>query len=185
MSIRSVVRAHVSILAGVSAIASVAACAATGGGAGSAATAADTAAINQVATTWADGYNKKDVATVMSTYESDASELFSSGKLLKGTAAITAELTANSAQWAHLVITPVTPYQISGDMAVATGTTATHVPGPGGQTLTIPGAYIVTLHKSAGAWKLSSVAAIPDSATVAGMAAAAAAKPAPKSGKAK
>ena len=115
----------------------------------------------------------------MSRYESDASELFSNGKLLKGTAAITAELTANSAQWAHLVISPNTPYTISGDIAIVIGTTATHVPGPGGQTLTIPGAYIATLHRSAGVWKLSTVAAIPDSATVAGMAAAAA-KPAPK-----
>jgi len=165
-------------------MATVAACAATAGGAGSAATAADTAAISQVATTWVDGYNKKDIAGVTSTYESDASELFSNGKLVKGMAAITAELTASSATWAHLVVTPNTPYTISGDFAIATGTTATHVPGPGGQTLTIPGAYIVTLHKNAGAWKISSLAALPDSATVAGMAAAAA-KPAPKPGKAK
>ncbi len=184
MSIRSAVRAQLSILAGVSVIGTLAACAAAAGGGGGAATAADTAAISQVATTWVDGYNKKDVPGVVSTYESDASELFSNGKLLKGTAAITAELTANSAQWAHLVISPNTPYTISGDFAIATGTSATHVPGPGGQTLTIPGAYIATLHRSAGVWKLSSLAALPDSATVAGMAAAAA-KPAPKSGKAK
>jgi ketosteroid isomerase-like protein len=97
---------------------------------------------------------------------------------------ITASLAADTANWAHLVITPVTPYQISGDMALSTGTTATHVPGPGGQTLTIPGAYVVTLHRSAGAWKISTLAALPDSATVAGMAAVAA-KPPAKPGKAK
>ena len=184
MSIRSVVRAQLGILAGVTVVGTVAACAAAGGG-GSAATAADTAAIAQLAKTYEDAYNKKDVAGVAATYESDATVLQSNGKLVKGMSDITAALAADTANWAHLVITPVTPYQISGDMAVSTGTTATHVPGPGGQTLTIPGAYIVTLHKSGGAWKLSSVAAVPDSATVAGMAAAAAAKPAPKPGKAK
>jgi ketosteroid isomerase-like protein len=62
---------------------------------------------------------------------------------------------------------------ISGDMATVIGTTEIHVPGPSGQTMTIRGAYVVTLHKSAGGWKLSTVAAMPDSATVAGMAAAA------------
>lgn len=184
MSIRSVVRAQLSVLAGVSVIGTVAACAAAGGGAGGAATAADTAAITQLAKTYEDAYNKKDVAGVAATYESDATVLQSNGKLVKGMSDITASLAADTANWAHLVITPVTPYQISGDMALSTGTTATHVPGPGGQTLTIPGAYIVTLHRSAGAWKLSSVAAIPDSATVAGMAAATPKAPA-KPGKAK
>ena len=105
---------------------------------GSAATAADTAAITQLAKTYEDAYNKKDVAGVAATYESDATVLESSGKLVKGMSDITAALAADTANWAHLVITPVTPYQISGDMAVSTGTTATHVPGPGGQTLTIP-----------------------------------------------
>src|SRR5262249_21243831 len=155
MSVRSVVRAQVSVLAGMAVIVTAGACAATAAGGSAAATAADTAAITQLATAWADGYNKKDVAAVVATYEPDATELFSSGKLVKGTADLTAALTANSATWAHIVITPNMPYQISGDMAIATGTTATHIPGPGGQTLTVPGAYIVTLHKGAGGWKLS------------------------------
>jgi ketosteroid isomerase-like protein len=155
--------------------------AATGGGS----TSADSAAISQLAQSYAEAYNRKDVAAVTATYTDDAVELQSNGKLVRGRADLMANLAKDTATWGKLTITPKEPAMISGNIGYGVGATSIAVPGPGGQTLSIPGSYIVVVRKDAGAWKIAALSGNPDSAAVAAMMPppATAAKSGPKTGK--
>jgi ketosteroid isomerase-like protein len=163
----------------------VAACSASGssGAAGDANSAADTAAVRQVAKTYEDAYNRKDVAAILALHADDFVQLLPNGKLVKGHADNEAALAKDTARWGKLTITPNEPPGFSGNLAWGSGTTAAQIALPGGQTMSIPGSYVVTLRKDAGAWKLVSLAGINDSLTLAGFAANAAKASAPKGSK--
>jgi uncharacterized protein (TIGR02246 family) len=139
--------------------------AATGGGS----TSADSAAISQLAQTYAAAYNRKDVAGVAATYTDNAVELQSNGKLVKGRADRIASFAKDTANWGKITITPNEPAFISGNIGYGSGTSSIAVPGPSGQTISIPDAYIVVVRKDAGAWKIAALASNPDSAAVAAM----------------
>jgi ketosteroid isomerase-like protein len=79
--------------------------------------------------------------------------------LVRGRADVTATLTADTANWAPITITPSQAATISGDMPGGSGTSVSHVPGPGGQAVSLPGSYIVALRKTAGGWEVSALAA--------------------------
>jgi ketosteroid isomerase-like protein len=155
----------------------IAACSSAGTSAGAAAdagSAADTAAIRQVAKTYEDAYNRKDVAAISALHADDFVQLLPSGKLVKGRADNEAALAKDTATWGKLTITPNEPVGLSGNLAWSSGTTSAQIALPGGQTVSIPGSYVVTLRKDAGAWKLVALAGINDSVTMAGLAAPAA-----------
>jgi uncharacterized protein (TIGR02246 family) len=158
---------------------------ANGAAAAGGSTSADSAAISQLAQTYATAYNRKDVAGVAATYTDDAVALQSNGKLVKGRADLTAYLAKDTATWGKVTITPNEPAIISGNIGYGSGTSSIAVPGPSGQTLSIPGAYIVVVRKDAGAWKIAALSSNPDSAAVAAMMPppATAAKSGPKTGK--
>jgi ketosteroid isomerase-like protein len=152
----------------------IAACSAAGTSAGAAAnadSAADTAAIRQVAKTYEDAYNRKDVAAISALHADDFVGLLSNGKLVKSRADNEAALATDTATWGKLTITPNEPVGISGNLGWGSGTTVAQVAMPGGKAVSIPGAYLVTLRKDAGTWKIVSLAGISDSVTLASLAA--------------
>ena len=166
---------HLSLIAAAIFALSVAACttkaadSAGGAAAGLTNTGADSAALAQLAKTYEDAYNRKDVAAVAALHTDDAVQLLENGKLLRGRAAIQAAMVADTANWPKLTITPNEPATYVGDVAWGSGTTVAQVPGPGGAAMSIPGSYIVVLRRDAGTWKLAALAGGSDSAAVAAM----------------
>jgi uncharacterized protein (TIGR02246 family) len=114
--------------------------------------------MNTFRTSYAEAYNKKDVAAVMKLYASDAIVTTEEGQTLIGTDAINAYMTKTASTWPHLVIESenVVAY---GHTAVDVGTTKMH-PASGGE---LTSRYLVVLRRGLqkGDWKIVRLSVVP------------------------
>lgn len=114
---------------------------------------ADEAAIQQIATDYAQHYNLHHASVVADLFSDSAVALYADGGIHVGKAAITADLEADMANSPNLTLTPAS-VMVFGDRAVGHGEYTVTLTPPGGTATTLAGHYMTAFGRQNGAWKI-------------------------------